>query len=95
MSVPRGRFNAPGAGYSFTLKKPATVYLLVQDRGKPDIPEGWKAEEGKAVWRLGNVRHSDLIYSREFPAGTVEIPAHNGKQGTSYGVPHAAVIRYH
>lgn len=94
ISVPRGASNKPGAAYTFTLKKPAKLYLLVQDRGTPSIPEGWSREEGKVFWNVGAARHTDSIYSKEFPAGTVEIPAHDGRQGGSYGVPNAVVIRY-
>ena len=94
ISVPRGASNRPGAGYSFVLKKPAKLYLLVQDRGTPAIPEGWRKEEGKTVWSAGSARFTDSIYSKQFPAGTVEIPAHDGKQGNSFGVPNAVVIRY-
>ncbi len=94
ISVPRGVSNQPGTGYSFTLKKPAKLYLLVQDRGTPSIPEGWTKEEGKAVWSVGAAKHKDSICSREFPAGTVEIPAHDGRQGNSYGIPSAVVIQY-
>ncbi|MBS1370335.1 MAG: hypothetical protein HPZ91_10310 [Lentisphaeria bacterium] len=94
ISAPRGASDKPGASYSFTLKKPAKLYLLIQDRGTPAIPEGWTREEGKVTWTVGPNKQTDSIYSKEFPAGTVEIPAHNGKQGNAYGVPNAAVIQY-
>ena len=35
----------------------------------------------------------DRIVKRRFPAGAVEIPPHDGTNGTGYGVPHLALIR--
>ena len=94
VSVPRGAAGQPGAAYSVSVDRPARIYLLVQNRGTPAVPEGWRKEEGKTVWSAGSARFTDSIYSKQFPAGTVEIPAHDGKQGNSFGVPNAVVIRY-
>lgn len=93
-SIPRGAGNAPGAAYSVTLAKPAKVYLLAQDRGTAAIPAGWTREEGKVAWKAGNMSFTDSVYSQDAPAGKLEIPAHNGKDGNSFGVPNAIVVVY-
>lgn len=41
VSAPRGSATQPGAAYSVSVDGPAKVYLLVQDRGKTTVPEGW------------------------------------------------------
>ena len=39
-------------------------------------------------------RHLDTVYRREFPAGVVALPGHNGKDaGGYYGVSHLCIIR--
>lgn len=93
-SVPRGAQNSPGTAYSFTLKKPAKLYLLVQDRGNAAIPEGWTRTTEQCTWKNNDQTFTDSVYTKDFPAGTVEIPAHNGKEGNSYGLPNAVVVRY-
>ncbi len=92
VSVPRGNAAVAGIAYTVTIDKPATVYLLVQDRGKVTIPEGWTKSEDKVRWKLGNMNLSDSVYQKNFAAGQVEIPAHDGKDGASFGVPNAVVI---
>lgn len=93
-SVPRGKSNQPGAAYSFTLKKPAKLYLFVQNRGNVTVPEGWAKIDEQSSWKFNTETYTDTIYVREFPAGIVEIPAHNGKQGNSFGLPNAVAVRY-
>ncbi|MPN10634.1 hypothetical protein SDC9_157929 [bioreactor metagenome] len=93
-SVPRGVGSAPGAAYSVTLDKPAKAYLLVHDRGTTAIPDGWTKEEGKVSWKSGNMPFTDSVYSWEVPAGKLEIPAHNGKEGNAFGIPNAVVVDY-
>ncbi len=92
VSIPRGQGAKPGAAFSYTLAKPAKVYLLVHDRGKMPAPEGWTKEEGKVTWKSGQNAFTDTVYSKECPAGTLEVPAHNGKEGSTFGIPNAIVI---
>ncbi|WP_294506548.1 hypothetical protein [uncultured Victivallis sp.] len=93
-SIPRGAQNQPGAAYSITLKKPAKLYLLVQERGNAAIPEGWTKIDEKCSWKNNSETYTDSIYTKDFPAGVAEIPAHNGKLGNSFGIPNAVVVRY-
>ncbi len=89
--APRGNGQKPGSAFSFTIDKPATVYLFVHVRGNC-APEGWTKTDMKATWLVGKAKYPDVIYKKDFAAGKVEIPAHNGKQGNTYGVPHMAVV---
>lgn len=91
----RGSPDKPGQGYSFIVNRPVTVYLAVHKRGKPTIPPGWLRVPDKISWVLekhGN-KNIDTVYRRDFPAGKVEIPPHDGFDGKkSYGIPHLAII---
>lgn len=94
VSIPRGEPGKPGAGYSFTIDKPATVYILVADTGAPAIPPEWvKLENTEVAWKVKNVTGKDFVYSRKFPAGKVEIPPHNGKGDKAYGLPNTALVK--
>lgn len=94
VSVPRGDGSKPGAAFSCMLAKPAKVYLLVQNRGKAPLPEGWTKEEGKVTWKSGQTAFTDTVYSKECPAGKLDVPAHDGKEGNTFGIPNAIVIAY-
>jgi len=92
VSIPRGDGSKPGAAFSYTLAKPAKVYLLVHNRGKATLPEGWTKEEGKVTWKSGPTPFTDTVYSKECPAGKLDVPAHDGKEGNAFGIPDAIVI---
>lgn len=97
VTIDRGEMDKPGAGYSFTVNTAVTVYLAIQERGKPTLPEGWE----QTLYRLeyivplttgGTRKHYDAIYKKAFPPGKVEIPPHDGTDGKYYGLPHLAII---
>ena len=90
ITVKRGDPKKPGGGYSINLKDKATVYLFVANCGEPTIPSNWKLSELKAAW--GTFAAVDKIYQLEADAGVLEIPEHDGINGSSFGVPHACVI---
>ena len=81
VSVPRGQGNQPGAGYSVTIDRPAAVYLFVHNRGKATLPEGWAKVPGIVEWEANGQPNTDTVYLKEFPAGKIEVPAHDGKDG--------------
>ena len=90
VSAPRGANTQPGAAYSVTVDQPARVYLLVQNRGKVTVPEDWKKTNAVVAWGDG---FSDTVYVKELDApGVIEVPAHDGRQGSTYGIPNALVI---
>lgn len=93
VSVLRGKGNEPAPEYTFVVDKAVTIYLLVQDRGTVTTLEGWEKIEGKVKWAVVKNPFTDSIYTKDFDAGTVTIPAHNGIQGNNYGIPNAAVIK--
>ncbi len=76
VSVPRGSYSAPGSGYSFTIAKPATVYILVDQRDRGQKLEGWEKTELTAEWMADRI-YKDWVYKKDFEAGTVEIPANS------------------
>ncbi|MEI6423695.1 MAG: hypothetical protein WCP55_15870, partial [Lentisphaerota bacterium] len=88
--VKRGDGTKPGSAYSITLTKEATVYLFVANTGAPVIPNNWTLTELKATW--GTFAATDKIYQCKAAAGILEIPAHNGCKGSSFGIPNACVI---
>jgi hypothetical protein len=98
VTIVRGEWDKPGAGYSFTVNSAVTVYLAVQERGKPTLPGGWE----QTFYRLeyivplqntgGTRKHYDSLYKKSFPAGKIEVPPHDGTDGKYYGLPHLAII---
>jgi hypothetical protein len=88
VTFPRGA-NAPVPPFSFQSTNALTVFLAVHDRGTPTIPTEWILQPGRTVWRTSNFNAlEDKVYRRDFPAGTIDIPGHDGFSGSFYGVPH-------
>jgi hypothetical protein len=87
--VPRGNSKQEAAGFSFQIDAPAEVHIAVHDRGDFVPPEGWRKTELKTTWSQGL---TDTGYMKKFPAGTVDVPGHSGKEGGNYGLPHAAFV---
>ncbi len=85
----RGDSGQPAAGLRFTVNQPVEVFLAVHDRGAPKLPAGWTRTDLKLTWEHG----PDTVYRRSFPAGAVELPGHDGRDGVHYGVPHLAFLR--
>jgi hypothetical protein len=85
VSVARGNYQNPGAEYSFKVDVPVTVYLLVDARDGNFSAEGWQKTALSATWMN---THKDKIYKRDFPAGTITIPANPAKI-----LPNTAVIK--
>jgi|GEM_PF-748049 len=97
VTIARGEWDKLGAGYSFRVNQPVTVYLAVQERGNPTLPEGWE----QTFYRLeyfapmkdgGRRRCFDSIWKKNFPAGKIEIPPHDGTDGRYFGVPNMAIV---
>lgn len=92
ISIKRGAREEPGSAYTFTIKKPATVYLFVMENGTPTIPAGWEPTPMKALWNINDETSLlDSVYSRHFAAGEVVVPEHDGRAG-NFGVPHLCVV---
>ena len=92
VSVQRGDKTASGAGYSFMANKDTTVYIFVMDASSY-VPAGWIKTDMRAQWNFQNtLKFTDTIYRKEFPAGLITIPAHDGRSGDGYAVPHLCVI---
>lgn len=91
----RGKGDAPGAAYSFTLSSDAVVYLFVLKRGQNVVSSewtdtGWTAESKHPQLEAPLV---DAIYKKTFRAGeTVRVPEHKGKDGATFGIPHLVAL---
>jgi hypothetical protein len=94
VTIDRGNHNVPSPGFAFMVDQPVTVILAVHDRGNAGLPEGWEKIEGKLTWKAGEGQSlSDSLYRKSFAAGKVEIPAHAGREGGNFGLPHMAIIQ--
>lgn len=95
VTVTRGSWQAPGAGYAFEVDRPATVYLAVHERGHANLPKGWQKTDMQILWKTpGSDRtYTDRVFRQDFPPGNVRIPPHTGTDGTNYGLPHMAIVR--
>ncbi len=91
ISATRGDPAKPGQAYEFVLNQPATVYLVVEDRGEHRPGPEWLATGLRAAW--GEDARADTIYRRDFPAGIVNIPEHGGRADGRFGAPHLVFVR--
>ncbi|MEZ6056986.1 MAG: hypothetical protein R3C01_09810 [Planctomycetaceae bacterium] len=89
--VKRGDWKRPAPGYSFKVDHPVTVYLVVDHRGQTALGDKWKKTEMTVNW---GAEKNDVVYSQEFPAGTISIPGNNTEHiPGSFGMPHAAFVQ--
>ncbi len=88
ITATRGATNKPGAGYSFIINQPATLYLLVHNHGNY-VPQNWSPTAYSIHWD----DQSDTVYSRLVPAGEIRISAHTGEIAGEYGVPDVTFIQ--
>ena len=90
VTIQRGDWHQPAAGYEFAVDRPVTVYLAVDRRGQPALPPPWKRTELSLSW---GKHFQDDVYRRDFEAGIVSIPG-NATEHTpgSFGMPHLAFV---
>ena len=89
--VPRGSSRVAGLGFKFEISAPTDVYLVVHQRGGYKPPTGWKKTDMTLKW-YEKLKLTDRIYQKRFPAGTVEVPGHDGSDGSNFGLPHMAFV---
>jgi hypothetical protein len=87
--VRRGDSKKNAEGFAFMINAPTEVYIAVHDRGEFVPPEGWRKLALKTKWSKGL---TDTVYVKRFETGTVTVPGHSGKEGSNYGLPHAAFV---
>lgn len=93
VSVHRGDWHQPAAGFEFEVAEPVTVFLSVDQRGNPKMTTEWQRTDMKLSW-LGTGEYKDAIYSREFSAGKISIPANTTEHTPgSFGMPHLAFVQ--
>ncbi|NQU45252.1 glycoside hydrolase family 16 protein [bacterium] len=89
------RVSATEAPVPWTLavSQLVTVYLLVQERGDPGLPAEWEKTDMTATWKAGEHSYKDIVYRRDFEAGEVDIPTHQGKMGEWSAFPHVVIVK--
>ncbi|TWU04289.1 hypothetical protein [Stieleria varia] len=91
VTVQRGDWHKPAAGFSFQVDQDVTVYLAVDKRGNPQLDPAWQTTDMQLHW--GTAGYSDAIYQRKFAAGTVVVPSNSVEHVPgSFGMPHAAFV---
>lgn len=91
VTIPRGLWHRPAAGFGFKLAKPATVYLAVDGRGQSTLSADWKRTELVLTW---GKQVKDPVYVRRFPAGEVVIPGNPFEHAkAAFGTPHLAFVK--
>ncbi len=90
LTVERGAMSQPAPAFTFRVNVPVTVYLAVHDRGGFRPGADWRPAGLTLSWGAG---HRDTVYVRDLPAGEVEIPGHDGRQGSYYGLPHMVFLK--
>ncbi|MEK6795431.1 MAG: hypothetical protein AABZ39_11675 [Spirochaetota bacterium] len=93
VGIIRGDRQSAAPAWKFSVSRPVIVYMLVHDRGTPSIPASWVKTSMKAEWKAGDAQFTDTIYSREFAAGTIDVPGHSGvDESGNYGIPNSCVV---
>lgn len=91
VSVKRGNWREPPAGFEFVIDRPAKVYLAVDGRGDSSLPESWKPTEYALTW--GKNVH-DKVFAREFPAGKVVVPPNKVEHSPgAFSLPYLAFVQ--
>ncbi|MEZ5941080.1 MAG: hypothetical protein R3C18_06795 [Planctomycetaceae bacterium] len=91
VTLNRGDWHKAAPGFAFEVSEPATVYLAVDRRGDPKLPEAWQKTELSLKWGKD---FEDVVYVREFPAGRVIIPRNDTEHiPGSFGMPHTAFVQ--
>lgn len=91
VAVPRGDWHKPAPGFQFTVDRSVTVFLAVDKRGEPKMPDDWTLTDLSITWGAAN--HTDYVYKKSFPAGLIEIPGNATEHiPGSFGMPHMAFV---
>ena len=90
VTIHRGDYHRPAPGYSFTVDRPVTVYLAVDDRGAPNPGGAWTKTPITLTW---GAEHSDSVYRQQFDPGVIEIPGNDTEHTPGdFGMPHTAFV---
>ena len=91
VSIDRGDWHKPAPGFEFQVDSPVTVFLAVDQRGGPKLPDAWRSTKLTLIWGKG---FRDTIYSCKFPAGRILIPGNSTEHTPgSFGMPHTAFVK--
>ncbi|MEZ6125323.1 MAG: hypothetical protein R3C49_19415 [Planctomycetaceae bacterium] len=93
VSIDRGDWQQPAAGFEFDVDVPVKVFLAVDRRGDPQLADEWKLTDLSLTWHWSGDHH-DAIYVCEFPAGRIRIPGNSTEHKPgSFGMPHLAFVQ--
>lgn len=87
--VHRGSSHVPGSSFKFQISATSDVYLVVHQRGGYKPPAGWEETDMRLTWFNKLV---DKVYKKRLKAGAVEVPGHDGTDGSNYGLPHMVFV---
>jgi hypothetical protein len=92
VALPRGDYHEPAPGCAFAVNQPVVVYLAVDDRGTPELGEGWERTELRLRW---GGSYTDTIYRKRFDAGSVEVPGRSQPHNEEghYPLPNLAFVQ--
>ncbi len=90
VTVRRGDFHEPASPYAFAVDRDVTAYLAVDDRGNPQLGEGWRKTNMQLQW---GGQYTDSVYVKEFAKGRVEVPGNDTEHKPGdYGMPHLCFL---
>lgn len=84
--------NEPAKGYSFTIDRPATVYVTVDKTGVATLNGSWTRVDAEFKSEINSKVVTESVYMKDFESGKVDIPENNGNERGVYGMPNAAVV---
>jgi hypothetical protein len=87
--VHRGSSHVPGSGFNFQINAASDVYLVVHQRGNYTPPADWQKTGMTLAWFGTFV---DKVYKKRLKAGVVDVPVHDGKEGSNFGLPHMVFV---
>lgn len=91
ITIERGDFHKPAPGYEFNVNQDVTVYIVVDERGKPGIGDEWKKTDMTVKWTQNL---NDNVYVKSFPKGRITIPGNNTEhKAGDYGLPHTTFVK--
>jgi len=92
VTVGRGSKSEPGSPWQLRLPVKAVGFLFIHERGNVVTPPGWELTSLRAEWAIGPYRFADRIYKKRLEPGPIEVPAHEWRDPSGYGIPSALVL---
>ncbi|MEK6796210.1 MAG: glycosyl hydrolase family 28-related protein [Spirochaetota bacterium] len=92
IAVPRGDPKTAGKGFSFSVTSPSALYIIVMRKAGYMPPSDWKRTDMTVTYRINEkLAMTDDVYVLKTEGGRIDVPQHDGNDGT-FGIPHMAVV---